>query len=736
MSLGLAVAVSGLGLSAVSRNSHKCACITASLTAFPITFRVLYPAKSVREMVAMSIPDTRGQTAAAAAAAASSTFFEWAISQVRAISALGDPEVPTLALVSLKECLSTVPVGGIDRYAYRILDACQGVLEDGSMPWAILPALLGVLPWAARHTALFAQRFQDIADLLLGWALEPDLPTNLRVLITDSFGQFKPHWVESLPFSSSILAKVLGDIEVLASSTSPSTPGELRRILSLATCLAAVAEATDSGLASAAPSLLQRFLSCCWAAHAKFTDATWGKEALRCVRTFARLLERDFACHYQSALSFLLAQLELQLSAQEVHTLLLLNLQLLDAQKDAVKPEVVQQQLAPESQLAKLRLHPSKPVATAAIRTYNWLLRHPSQEIGVAAAQAVLRDLQHQLRAIPSAPNLERRRKSDSADEAVETGASLGMDGAEHPGAAHAGWRTSDEEAATAATGSAREDRDFTHRGAAAATGVPGKAALKDGYPAVEPGAARLEEAVMDGAGEVRRAAALNLVHFDLLALQAAAALLRQSTPAPPQLLAAVGVEGNASVAKNMAVPVTAVGDNPKSRVAEPSVTTDEGVRISISAAAVAKEPASVPAPSSGADHTSVPAPSSGADHTSVPAPSSGADSTSDVSAPSLTWKVQSTVRVLEPPISLHPDLQMVAVGLLRELHARLEDWPSIETMLARLLREGVISLPIPLPNPSSLLPSPFNSCSPYFILPPSFLSISTTLPSSLLHPP
>ena len=71
----------------------------------------------------------------------------------------------------------------LSRYANAVLGACQGLLEateDAAGAAAVLPALLEALAQAARHPPAVQGRLQDLTDLLLGWALEPELPARVR----------------------------------------------------------------------------------------------------------------------------------------------------------------------------------------------------------------------------------------------------------------------------------------------------------------------------------------------------------------------------------------------------------------------------------------------------------------------------------------------------------------------------------------------------------------------------
>ncbi|TQD91141.1 hypothetical protein C1H46_023260 [Malus baccata] len=101
-----------------------------------------------------------------------------------------------LSLDSLREFLNVGDVGGIERYVLSILKACQVLLEDERTSLSLLHRLLGVLTLISlKFSRCFQPHFLDIVDLLLGWALVPDLAESDRRIIMDSFLQFQSHWV-------------------------------------------------------------------------------------------------------------------------------------------------------------------------------------------------------------------------------------------------------------------------------------------------------------------------------------------------------------------------------------------------------------------------------------------------------------------------------------------------------------------------------------------------------------
>lgn len=140
-------------------------------------------------------------------------FIGWALPLFNNISA-GDGTTE-LALDGLREFLNVGDVGAIERYALPILKACQVLLEDERTSLSLLHRLLGVLTLISlKFSRYFQPHFLDIVDLLLGWALVPDLAESDRRIIMDSFLQFQNHWVGNLQFSLGLLSKFVGDMDV------------------------------------------------------------------------------------------------------------------------------------------------------------------------------------------------------------------------------------------------------------------------------------------------------------------------------------------------------------------------------------------------------------------------------------------------------------------------------------------------------------------------------------------
>ena len=122
--------------------------------------------------------------AAAIGSTAGGLLFDWLLPVLSSRAAPGGKplSVPALsaALRALRDCLLGVDPVTLARYANTVLAACQAILEDGSTTCEVLPPLLEVLVLAGKHQHSLRARLKDLADLLLGWAMEPALPASTR----------------------------------------------------------------------------------------------------------------------------------------------------------------------------------------------------------------------------------------------------------------------------------------------------------------------------------------------------------------------------------------------------------------------------------------------------------------------------------------------------------------------------------------------------------------------------
>ncbi|WVZ03018.1 hypothetical protein V8G54_023824 [Vigna mungo] len=336
-------------------------------------------------------------------------FIGWALPSLStAVAVDGTKE---LALEGLREFLN---VGGTDRYALPILKACQVLLEDERTSLALLHRLIGVITLISlKFVRCFQPHFPDIVDLLLGWALMPDLAQSDRRVILDSFLQFQKHWVGSLPMSLRLLTKFLGDMEVLLHDGTPGTPQQFRRLLALLSCFSTILQSTASGLlemnlleqiCEPLSALLPRLLRCLSMIGQKFGWSEWIEDSWKCLTLLAEILQERFSSFYPLAVDILFQSLEFGVTVQrpglkkissfQVHGVLKTNLQLLSLQKLGLLPLSVKKLLKFDASVSQLRLHPNHLVTGSSAATYVFLLQHANKEVVDEAVTSLIEELE------------------------------------------------------------------------------------------------------------------------------------------------------------------------------------------------------------------------------------------------------------------------------------------------------------------------------------------------------
>ncbi|XP_027910249.1 serine/threonine-protein kinase SMG1-like [Vigna unguiculata] len=336
-------------------------------------------------------------------------FIGWALPSLStAVAVDGTKE---LALEGLREFLN---VGGTDRYALPILKACQVLLEDERTSLALLHRLIGVITLISlKFMRCFQPHFPDIVDLLLGWALMPDLAQSDRRVILDSFLQFQKHWVGSLPMSLRLLTKFLGDMEVLLHDGTPGTPQQFRRLLALLSCFSTILQSTASGLlemnlleqiCEPLSALLPRLLRCLSMIGQKFGWSDWIEDSWKCLTLLAEILQERFSSFYPLAVDILFQSLEFGVTVQrpglkkissfQVHGVLKTNLQLLSLQKLGLLPLSVKKLLKFDASVSQLRLHPNHLVTGSSAATYVFLLQHANTEVVDEAVTSLIEELE------------------------------------------------------------------------------------------------------------------------------------------------------------------------------------------------------------------------------------------------------------------------------------------------------------------------------------------------------
>lgn len=339
-------------------------------------------------------------------------FIGWALPLLSHVTA-GDATTK-LALEGLQEFINIGEAGAVEKYALSILKACQVLLEDERTPLSLLHGLLGVLTLISlKFSGCFQPHFLDIVDLLLGWALLPDLTDSDRHVIMDSFLQFQKHWVGNLQFSLGLLSKFVGDMDVLLQDGSPGTPHQFRRLLALLSCFSTILRSTASGLLElnlleqiSEPLLrmLPQLLGSLSMVGRKFGWLEWIENLWKCLTLLAEILRERFSTFYPLAIDILFQCLEMsranhvvrgqKVTFLQVHGVLKTNLQLLSLQKLGLLPSSVHRILQFDTPISQLRLHPNHLVTGSSAATYIFLLQHGNDEVVEETVTLLIEELE------------------------------------------------------------------------------------------------------------------------------------------------------------------------------------------------------------------------------------------------------------------------------------------------------------------------------------------------------
>ncbi|XP_047338055.1 serine/threonine-protein kinase SMG1-like [Impatiens glandulifera] len=339
-------------------------------------------------------------------------FFSWGMQLLTNVSN-GD-EAAELALESLREFLNGRDVTAVERYAVPVLKACQELLEDERTSWSLLHRLLNVLTLIAlKFPRCFQPHFVDIVDLLLGWAMVPDLGESDRQVIMDSFLQFQNHWVNNLQFSMGLLSKFLGDMDVLLQDGSLGTSPQFQRLIVLLYCFCTVLRATASGLLEISlldqimeplSKMVPSLLRCLSLVGRRFGWSRWITESWKSLTLLAEILGQDFSSFYLLAVDVLFQSLEIddsihlkdarKMTSSQIHGVLKTNLQLLSLQKLGLLPTSVYKILHFSAPISQLRLHPSHVVTAASAATYIFLLQHRNNEVVKQAMTSLIEEME------------------------------------------------------------------------------------------------------------------------------------------------------------------------------------------------------------------------------------------------------------------------------------------------------------------------------------------------------
>ncbi|KAJ0028876.1 hypothetical protein Pint_36435 [Pistacia integerrima] len=297
----------------------------------------------------------------------SASFLSQVFSQLLTDKSYAVRQSAAVAYGALCAVVCSIPIGSNGWQNYVML----GSMVDRFIGWA-LPLLSNVSAgdgttdwlWKDYFSRFFQPHFLDIVDLLLGWALVPDLAESDRCVIMDSFLQFQKHWVDSLQFSLGLLSKFLDDMDVLLQDGSHGTPQQFRRLLALLSCFSTVLQSTASVLLEM--NLLEQISE-----------------------PISKMLPSVVGIFINGWTEVWLVKMDW--GFMEVLDSLGRNI---TRKKFGLLPSSVQKLLQFAAPISQLRLHPNHLITGSSAATYIFLLQHGNDEVVQQAVSSLIEELQ------------------------------------------------------------------------------------------------------------------------------------------------------------------------------------------------------------------------------------------------------------------------------------------------------------------------------------------------------
>ena len=142
-------------------------------------------------------------------------FFHWAVKGVE-MQAVQDPVRLSIHLSVVSIALQLGQRDCMKPLVSQLLTRLSSLLETVAHYQMVTPLIQTIQVIAGLFADDFESIMCDVVDLLVGWSLDPEVPESARLTITGTFANFKHLWHAHLPFASSVLRKLLSDMEALA----------------------------------------------------------------------------------------------------------------------------------------------------------------------------------------------------------------------------------------------------------------------------------------------------------------------------------------------------------------------------------------------------------------------------------------------------------------------------------------------------------------------------------------
>eukprot|EP00850_Spirogloea_muscicola_P018450 SM000169S02705 [mRNA] locus=s169:16353:36740:- [translate_table: standard] len=300
----------------------------------------------------------------------------------------------------------------LEKHTEGVFAACRVLLDDEATPIVLVPPVLATLSvLASNFQHSFEAHFEDVVDLMLGWALEPSLPDTESQLISRALVDLAPLWGRMPKSGFVLLSKFLEDMKVLtdrvAAGTGTGEGLEGRKLVSLSACFSSVLQGISRGRQSKeqdetragsdggdvqplAKELLAKVVELCAAPGSR----AWQAQACTSLEALAELLGEDLGTLFLSISRFMSDALnQARASSSQLAMLLQSLLHICRCTGAGTTLEAVDWLLNTGGHLSRLRLHNNQKVVAAVANLYIYLALHPSPDVRRVACQKLQQEI-------------------------------------------------------------------------------------------------------------------------------------------------------------------------------------------------------------------------------------------------------------------------------------------------------------------------------------------------------
>lgn len=213
---------------------------------------------------------------------------------------------------------------------------------------------------APAYPFVFASHFQDVVDLLLGWATDSETTPSLANSIYTSFLEFRPFWLQNTAFGMELLKQFLDDLaQSIEDKTFPLGKGT-----SLLNCFHSIVNPICGGLSpvQGTETVTTRLLQLLAAGQGRAQSLAWNSIGNNLLVTMIPNFPGMNSSHSVLIVAFLLGQFSPFLTSEELSSSLSALSLLLATPRIPLSTQALRNLLNPFSTFLSLRLHSSEAV--------------------------------------------------------------------------------------------------------------------------------------------------------------------------------------------------------------------------------------------------------------------------------------------------------------------------------------------------------------------------------------